>query len=313
MSFTVWFRMWVRSFIKFLMVGVDKRKSDAQRKREHKRRMKAKHSSARYFQGKKKRARPRPGLHVWFEKAMLALIDFAALSLGILFLPLGLFDWGHKSIKAKKASKQGASQKSATQKSAPPKSATYTQASKPISTAHKTPSKEVKREEKKTAPTTAPTQKTKPSVEIKTASNATTVSKVATLEDVQNIPAVVKKEIPAELNENIPKSTPKNEKDQYIRKRMIIAGSSYCEKEVLDTLTVGTCFDVVLEHDNPHDKEAVKLTYNGVKIGYISKADKAAFVTCLKLKRKVYGVITDIHTEASPTQYEFETWFDSNK
>ena len=116
-----------------------------------------------------------------------------------------------------------------------------------------------------------------------------------------------------EPDENTPKSTPKNEKDQYIRKRMIIASSSYCDKDVFATLEIGTCFDVSLEPDNPHDKEAVMLLYNGQKIGYISKTDKPAFVTCLKLKRKVYGVITNINTETFPTQYEFETWFDSNK
>lgn len=30
----------------------------------------------------------------------------------------------------------------------------------------------------------------------------------------------------------------------------------------------------------------------------------------LWLKRKVYGVITDIDLEVSPPQYEFETWFE---
>ena len=186
----------------------DKRKSDAQRKKEHERRMKAKHSRAWRSQSKKRRARPRSSLHVWFEKAMLAMIDFAALSLGILFLPFGLFDWGHKSIKAKKASKQSTSQKSTTQKSAPSKSTTHTQVSKPISTSHRTSVTEVKREEKKPTPTTTPAPKVKPSVEVKTTSTSATVSKVATLEDVQTIPAVVKKETAVELNENIPKSIP---------------------------------------------------------------------------------------------------------
>jgi hypothetical protein len=51
----------------------------------------------------------------------------------------------------------------------------------------------------------------------------------------------------------------------------------------------------------------------GEKIGYIAKADRLPFVTCLKLKRKVYGVITDIITESFPTKYEFETWFDQSK
>ena len=94
---------------------------------------------------------------------------------------------------------------------------------------------------------------------------------------------------------------------------MIIAGSSYCDSGVLAKLTVGTYFDLVAEPDNPHNKDAVMLTLDGEKIGYIAKADKLAFVTCLKLKRKIYGVITDIKTDEFPTKYEFETWFDSER
>ena len=110
-------------------------------------------------------------------------------------------------------------------------------------------------------------------------------------------------------DENTPKSKPKDEKDQYIRKRMIIAGSSYCDAEILERLQVGTYFEMESEPDNPHDKDAVKLTLNGEKIGYIAKSDRLPFATCLKLKRRVYGVITDIITEPFPTRYEFEAWF----
>lgn len=116
-----------------------------------------------------------------------------------------------------------------------------------------------------------------------------------------------------EPDENTPKSKPKHEGDQYIRKRMIIAGSSYCEKTALDKLTIGTYFELVAEPTNPYDKDAVMLLHEGEKIGYIAKQDKLAFVTCLKLKRNIYGVITDIITEPYPTKYEFETWFDSVK
>ena len=122
-------------------------------------------------------------------------------------------------------------------------------------------------------------------------------------------PIVTEPELPKEPDENTPKSTPKHEKDQYIRKRMIIAGSSYCDSGVLAKLTVGTYFDLVAEPDNPYDKDAVMLTLDGEKIGYIAKADRLAFVTCLKLKRKIYGVITAIKTDEFPTKYEFETWF----
>ena len=116
-----------------------------------------------------------------------------------------------------------------------------------------------------------------------------------------------------EPDENTPKSKPKHDADQYIRKRMIIAGSSYCDKSALDKLTIGTYFELVSEPTNPYDKDAVMLVHDGEKIGYIAKQDKLAFVTCLKLKRRVYGVITDIITEPYPTKYEYETWFDSER
>ena len=116
-----------------------------------------------------------------------------------------------------------------------------------------------------------------------------------------------------EPDENTPKSKPKHKNDQYIRKRMIIAGSSYCEKVALDKLAIGTYFELVAEPTNPYDKDAVMLVHDGEKIGYIAKQDKLAFITCLKLNRKVYGVITNIITEPYPTKYEFETWFDSER
>ena len=55
---------------------------------------------------------------------------------------------------------------------------------------------------------------------------------------------------------------------------MIIAGSYYCDKSVVDN-----CL---------------------------------AFVTCLKLKRKIYGVITEIIEEDGKIKYEYETWFENS-
>ena len=93
---------------------------------------------------------------------------------------------------------------------------------------------------------------------------------------------------------------------------MIIAGSYYCDKAVLDMLKVGAYLDLEAEPDNPHDKDAVKLLYNGQKVGYIAKEDRLPFVTCLNLKKKVYGVITAIIQEDGKTKYEYETWFDNH-
>ena len=79
---------------------------------------------------------------------------------------------------------------------------------------------------------------------------------------------------------------------------------------MLEPLKVGTYFDLDAEPNNPYDKDAIKLIYNGQKIGYIAKQDCLAFVTCLKLKRNIYGVITEIKADEHPTKYEHETWFD---
>ena len=127
------------------------------------------------------------------------------------------------------------------------------------------------------------------------------------------LPKPDKSEEPTEPDENTPKSKPKREGDQYIRKRMIIAGSSYCDPATLNKLRVGTYFDLEAEPNNPHDKDAVKLTLEGEKIGYIARSDRLAFVACLRLKRRVYGVITDIITESLSTKYEFETWYEQEK
>ena len=94
---------------------------------------------------------------------------------------------------------------------------------------------------------------------------------------------------------------------------MIIAGASYCDTSVLEKLQIGTYFDLSREPDNPHDKDAVVLTLNGEKIGYVAKKDLTPFTVCLNLRRNIYGVITDIITENNFTKYEYETWFDNNR
>jgi hypothetical protein len=114
-----------------------------------------------------------------------------------------------------------------------------------------------------------------------------------------------------EPGENTPKSKPKNENDQYIRKRMVIAGSFYCDQAVLERLSVGTYIDLVAEPDNAYDKNAVRLEFEGGKIGYVAKSDALPYVTCLKLGRGVYGVITAIRSKDGRQEFEYETWFSS--
>ena len=301
MSFSVWFKNWIRAFCKLLTFDYKKPKSDSQRRRERERRLKAKHSSANFYRTKKKYKRRRSSMAVQNEKLFNGLFGFIGASLGILLLPFGLFDWGRKSIKAKRTSRGSSLTKRIT-----PKHATISS----VSQQKKTPTKTDRKTLVQTSHMTIKPQETHTSTgSMKTTS--TTPIRLFEFPESKMTAPLAETTIMAEPDENTPKSTPQNEKDQYIRKRMIIAGSYYCDKAVLDTLEVGSRIDLEVEPDNPYDKDAVKLLFNGQKIGYIVKKDHMAFVTCLKLNQKIYGVITAIIDENGRIKYEFETWFDS--
>ena len=302
MRFSVWFSQWLNSFFKLLTIGSKKRKSEAQRKRERERRLKARRSSANLFRTKKKYRRRRSSFHVQNERMIGALFKFMATSLGILLLPLGLFDWGRKSAKARKASRV-----SGTAKKTAPKPTVKTTGSQQKKTPAETQTKKTRTYRTTVkAPVVNTTSK-------QTESTHTTPPRLFEYPEPKVVPQVVETPTVTEPDENTPKSIPKNEKDQYIRKRMIVAGSYYCDKAVLDTLEVGSYIDLEAEPDNPYDKDAIKLLYNGQKIGYIARKDHATFVTCLKLNRKIYGVITSIIAENGQIKYEYETWFDSDR
>ena len=302
MSFSVWFKNWIRAFCKLMTFDYKKPKSDAQRKRERERRLKAKHSSANLYRTKKRYKKRRSSMAVQNEKLISGLFGFIGASLGILLLPFGLLDWGRKSAKARKASRGSGAAKKISSK--PPTKTTVSQQKKaPPKTQQKKTTTAPSRTTVK-APATNTTAKP-------TASTSTPPIRLFEYSEPKVVTPVVETPAVTELDENTPKSTPQNEKDQYIRKRMIIAGSYYCDKAVLDTLEVGSLIDLEAEPDNPYDKDAVKLLFNGQKIGYIAKPDRLPFITCLKLKRQIYGVITEIVEEDGRVKYEYETWFAS--
>ena len=114
-------------------------------------------------------------------------------------------------------------------------------------------------------------------------------------------------EMSKEPDENTPKSLPKHSTDQYIRKRMMLAGT---EEPAQSKLQKGTYFAIVPDSQN---ENAIVLMLDGERLGYMAKEDSLAFAVCLRLNRKVYGVITDIISEDSQVKYEYETWFDSMK
>lgn len=291
MSFKAWFKQWRRSLYRLFMLGNKPYKSDRQRKKEHERYVKSKSSHiGRYRVSEKKKCRRHGGNY----KILSALMGFMASTLSIVLLPFGLLHLGYKSVKKKNGTRKSA-HKFAPRSNAKPKQSNFVQ-NKTVTNNTKTASSH-----KTSAQRPCTEDKKEPSV---------AVSLVAYEAMPPNAVSNEPEQINNDSDENTPKSAPKSERDQYIRKRMIIAGSSYCDKEILARLEIGSYLDVVAEPDNPYDKDAVKLLYDGKKIGYISKKDKLPFVACLKLGRKVYGVITNVLDDEFPTKYEFETWLE---
>ena len=235
MSFSVWFKNWIRAFCKLMTFDYKKPKSDAQRRRERERRLKAKHSSANLYRTKKTYKRRRSSRDVRNKNLINGLFGFMGASLGILLLPFGLLDWGRKSVKARKASRGSG----ITKKTSPKPTAKTT-----VSRQKKSPPKG--QQEKTTIAPSRTTVKapvthtnTKP-----TANTSTTPTRLLEHPKSKVVTPVVETPTVTAPDENTPKSTPKNEKDQYIRKRMIIAGSYYCDRAVLDTLEVGSYIDL---------------------------------------------------------------------
>jgi hypothetical protein len=132
---------------------------------------------------------------------------------------------------------------------------------------------------------------------------------------IQPPPAPMATTTPAEeekiaVDPNAPKSKPRDAADRYSQKRLIIAGSSYCDKSALAELKIGSYLEFAAEPSNPHDKNAIMVLHCGQKVGYIAKHEQLPFVACLRLNRKFYGVLTDIVREPYPVKYEYEMWFE---
>jgi hypothetical protein len=74
-----------------------------------------------------------------------------------------------------------------------------------------------------------------------------------------------------------------------------VAGTSYIEgiEELEPHLNAGDRLDFFREPDNPHDKQAIVIkNADGVKIGYVPKADNVIFSRLMDAGKLIFGRIT---------------------
>jgi hypothetical protein len=301
----------VNSFLRLLRVGSRPHKSERQREKERARRRKEGKWARKSRSSNSGRRRAGNSLT---KEALNAIGRFFAVTLAFIPVFLRMLSGGKKrsggGSRARKAT--GVSASTGTKKATKQKKPSANEhPANPSGTQSKQPKEEKKpkepQQEKKVSAPPAPVSEPK----VREAEAQTTpleeTSPVVEKATPQTVEQPTKETV---LDEKTPKSTPKNAADQYIRKRMMIAGSSYCDQAVLDRIEIGTQLEIVAEPDNPYDSDAIMLLLDGEKVGYIAKKDQMAYVTCLKLKRSVYAVVTDI-SDDFPPRYEYETWFAS--
>ncbi|MEW5889136.1 MAG: HIRAN domain-containing protein [Pseudomonadota bacterium] len=80
-----------------------------------------------------------------------------------------------------------------------------------------------------------------------------------------------------------------------------VAGFQYHEgPRVEDEFAAGDALDLVLERDNPHDPLAVRIDWQGVKLGYVPRPENAEIAARLMVGEKLAARILEVDFEAEP-------------
>ena len=82
-----------------------------------------------------------------------------------------------------------------------------------------------------------------------------------------------------------------------------VAGFQYHEGEALwSLLNIGDTLELVREPANPHDTNAIRIDYNGRKLGYIPRSQNQATARMLDEDRQLYARIGGKAKHANPWQ-----------
>ena len=90
-----------------------------------------------------------------------------------------------------------------------------------------------------------------------------------------------------------------------------VAGTSYIEgiEELEPHLSVDDKLDFFREPDNPHDKRAIVIrNVDGVKIGYVPKADNVIFSRLMDAGKLLFGRITSKEMQGSWLKIEIKVY-----
>ena len=92
----------------------------------------------------------------------------------------------------------------------------------------------------------------------------------------------------------------------------LLAGFRYAEAaEVWPQLNTGDALDLVREPDNPHDANAVRVEWNGRKLGYVPRAENGALAWAMDRGEALRARVSRLAEHRNPRRrIEFEVYIE---
>jgi hypothetical protein len=91
-----------------------------------------------------------------------------------------------------------------------------------------------------------------------------------------------------------------------------LAGFGYHEAgKVWHRLRIGDRLELIREHENPHDSNAIAVTWRGRKLGYVPRRDNAALAWGLDRGERLQARISRLSSHPNPARrIEFEVFLE---
>lgn len=281
MRFKTWFRRWFLSILMLMSAPFGRYKSESAKEKAREVRRARKQKNPNLHRVFRRRKRRRTSHEAANARMISALLRFCALTLSVIFIPIGILDFGFKKIKSKKRAASNDVKRTASRG----QNKNDYQASPNNTAAHS----------KTTIRNTVNAQNT----ERDGGENENSIS--GNPHPKRHPQPKLSDEVNTVVDKNAPKTAPKNESDSFIRKSMVI--ESICDS----SLSVGKPVIFSLDDDG-----RIGLLYEEKTVGFLPEDSKTAIETCLNLGMKIYGIVSAVLVDDGVVKYELEAWIDNS-
>ena len=92
-----------------------------------------------------------------------------------------------------------------------------------------------------------------------------------------------------------------NTEKLYLMDQFKVAGYQFYDgDEIINSLDIGDILDLNAEPENEHDKNAIRISLNDIKIGYVPMVDNKLLFELVQNGLKMHCVVFDVEPEEDP-------------